>query len=156
MIPVNVNQVFSVGAMGRFQAAIVKISGDVVSLLSPTVTIIRNSDNYIFDYAILTFVLQGTEINGLVPMVEQLPSDPGIYYYDFNDALYGNGINTYTATFIGTPYTDRSIECYSFVNVAGIAPLSAVLQNSVALSGDLIAVEQIQGTMVNVLDLSNC
>ena len=160
------DQVFQTGTTGRFKVTIVKLDGTIITGLFPTVYIQRISDNFEFDYSSLSFVPNGTAINHDTPCIEDLPSEPGTYYFDFNQSAYdGTGDNEYLAIYTASPtYTDKANEVYQFIFIGAVCTFNAELIEKFQLIANMIAISSpsttlnlvgsLSGTLINILPLA--
>lgn len=160
------SEIFSYGSTGQFKVTVRKIDGTIISGLNPTCRIIRIRDGYVFDYAILQFVSIGTEINPDVPLTEEIPVNPGTYYFDFNQPIYDPSApegECYNVVFTGTPYPDQTNDVYQFAFVGAVSEIGGeivsiqVIEGSIDgtfIAGDFLVNNELSGEIVSISDMA--
>ncbi len=90
-LPVVVGDVYLIGGVARIKVTI-SLNGDPLLGESPTITVVRDDDNFAADFDLLTFVDYGApaglDVNNLKFNMTELGL--GTYFADFDPALFGS------------------------------------------------------------------
>lgn len=135
-MPNTFTKTFNIGSVARMEVSIILAhTGQPITGLTPYATITRQSDDYMFDYSDKLFKV--SPVNPHVPLIEDLPSNTGNYYFLFDQTLYDTDhAEVYNVVFTAYHYLEIAEEDYIFEAKAFALPIAGAI-NRIRITGEI-------------------